>query len=71
MCFFGSKAPKVTPIAAPPVAGPEVDDGSGLRERDRDRARRRAQYGRQSTIIAGAMGGGSPATGSAKTALGA
>ena len=68
MCF--SKAPKVKPIAAAPQAGPEVIDDTAVKERDEDRKRRRAAYGRQSTILAGGQVGGAAPTGAAKTALG-
>jgi hypothetical protein len=68
MCF--SKAPKVKPVASAPSVGPEVIDDTAINERDEARRKRRMQYGRQSTILAGNKGGGSP-TGAAKGLLGA
>lgn len=69
MCF--SKAPKVKPIASAPQAGPEAIDDTAINERDAERRRRRLAYGRQSTILAGGKPVAAPATGGAKTALGA
>ena len=71
MCFSKPKIPKITPIASAPQAGAELIDATAMTERDRERSKLRGRYGRQSTILAGAMGGGSPPTAPVKTALGA
>lgn len=68
MCF--SKPPKVQPIRQAPSTPPEIVDDVAARERDELRRQRRRAYGRQSTILAGKDGGGTPPTLPAKTALG-
>lgn len=71
MCFGGSKPPPVKPVRQAPTPSPEIIDDVAVRERDRDRLKRRQMYGRQATILAGGSGAGAPATASVKTALGA
>lgn len=71
MCLSKPKVPKVTPIASAPQAGAELISETAQTERDRERNKLRNRFGRQSTILAGAMGGGTPPTMPTKTALGA
>lgn len=71
MCLSKPKVPKVTPVASAPQAGAELISESATTERDRERQKLRNRFGRQSTILAGAMGGGQPPTMPVKTALGA
>ena len=70
MCLSKPKVPKVTPIASAPQAGAELISETAQTERDRERAKLRNRFGRQSTILAGAMGGGAVAGAPVKTALG-
>jgi hypothetical protein len=70
MCLSKPKVPKVTPVASAPQAGAELISETAQTERDRERQKLRNRFGRQSTILAGAMGGGTPPTMPAKTALG-
>lgn len=72
MCFFKApKAPTVKPIAAAPTASPVVIDEAATRAGDEARRKRRAAYGRQSTILAGSEGAtGAPPTAPVKVALG-
>ena len=70
MCFSKPKIPKVTPVASAPQAGAELISETAMTERDRERNKLRNRFGRQSTILAGAMGGGSPPTLPVKSALG-
>ena len=71
MCFSKPKIPKITPVASAPQAGAELIDQTATTERDREREKMRRRFGRQSTILAGAMGGGAVQGGAVKTALGA
>lgn len=67
MCF--PKPPKVKPIAAAPQASPVVIDEAAQRANDDLRRKRRAAYGRQSTILASNQVG-APPTAPVKSALG-
>ena len=66
------KAPKVEPAPPPPqMTTPVTEDEAVLRETQRERRRAASRYGRQATIMAGAMqGGGMPPTGQNKSLLG-
>lgn len=69
MCTSKPKAP--APIPNAPVALPMAIDDEALNARDESLRRRRGQYGRQQTILAGALqGGGAPPTAPVKMALG-
>lgn len=72
MCFFKTpKAPTVTPVPNAPVASPVIIDEAATQANDDLRRKRRAAYGRQSTILAGASGAaGAPSTSPVKTATG-
>ncbi|MBE0147935.1 hypothetical protein [Serratia fonticola] len=66
MCMSSPKAP-----ATPQVqAAPQVQDASIVDAVDRDKARRRAAAGQQSTILTGAQGATGQATTTGKTLLG-
>ena len=68
MCF--SKAPTPKPIAALPVAGPELVDDIALADREKERERLRKAKGYRSTMLAsGSANGSAPATSGTKTAL--
>jgi len=70
MCM-APKAPKVTPVAPPPMYIAESVDSQVASEKARQRARAASSYGRQSTIMASAYGQtGSPPTGQQKMATG-
>lgn len=70
MCTSKPKPPPA-PVQ-PQTYSPEIRDQDTLAARDREQRRRRAQYGRQSTILAGEPAqSGLPPTGAYKTALGA
>lgn len=64
--------PKTQPTPPPPQATtPVTEDEAVLRESQRERRRAASRYGRQSTIMAGAMqGGGMSPTGQTKSLLG-
>lgn len=62
-----AKTPKVEKSAPPPMVLPESTDPEVARKRNRERARSASAYGRQSTILGGAVGG---PTSQAKTLLG-
>jgi hypothetical protein len=66
MCMSTPKAP-----ATPQVqAAPQMQDASIVDTADRDKARRRAAAGQQSTILTGAQGATGQATTTGKTLLG-
>ncbi|MFV8869569.1 hypothetical protein [Serratia fonticola] len=66
MCMSTPKAP-----ATPQVqAAPQMQDASIVDAVDRDKARRRAAAGQQSTILTGAQGATGQATTTGKTLLG-
>lgn len=66
MCMSTPKAP-----SAPQVqAAPQMQDASIVDAVDRDKARRRAAAGQQSTILTGAQGATGQATTTGKTLLG-
>lgn len=67
MCTSKPKSP--APIPNAPVALPTSIDDEVLNARDESMRRRRGQYGRQSTLITGAMSG-LPPTAPTKSALG-
>lgn len=67
MCMSSPKPPKVERSAPPPMHVPETTDEAVSNRRNRERARARAAYGRQSTILSGNAGG---PTAQAKTLLG-
>ncbi len=71
MCFGGSpKAPKVEQsIPLPPPASAELVEQDAVAQRDRERKRQRGMAGRQSTLLTGGEGAGTP-TGQQKTLLG-
>lgn len=70
MCTSKPKAPKPVPNA--PVATPTSIDEEATTASRNERRRQLNAYGRQQTILAGAMGpAGQPPTLPAKTALGA
>lgn len=60
--------PKVQRSSPPPMQIPETTDENVIRRRNRERARAAGQFGRQSTILGGNVGG---PTSQAKTLLGA
>lgn len=62
-----SRPPKVERSAPPPMTMPETQDEEVRRKAGRERLRAATAYGRQSTILGGAVGG--PTTQS-KTLLG-
>jgi hypothetical protein len=66
MCTSKPKMP--APVAAPPRVEPVSIDDAAIEERDRERKRQRARFGRQATILAG---NDAPTAGPVKTALGA
>lgn len=71
MCLPSPKQPAVKPVAAAPVASPVIIDEAATQANDDLRRKRRAAYGRQSTILAGASGAvGAPTTSPVKTATG-
>ena len=65
MC--SASKPKVTHSAPPPMIVPETTSPDVAAARSRQRVRASAAYGRQSTILGGAIGG---PTSQAKTLLG-
>lgn len=67
MCMSRPKMPKVERSAPPPMMVPEATDDQVTRKRNRERQRAAAAYGRQSTVLGGAVGG---PTAQAKTLLG-
>src|SRR3546814_19837259 len=67
MCMSSPKPPKVERSAPPPMHVPETTDEAVSNRRNRERARARAAYGRQSTTLRGNAGG---PTEQAKTLLG-
>lgn len=70
MCTSKPKAPKPVPNA--PVASPTSIDQEAVTAQRDERQRQRGAYGRQQTILAGAMGAaGAPPTLPNKTATGA
>jgi uncharacterized protein YgbK (DUF1537 family) len=71
MCFGGSpRAPQVQQtIPVPPPSTTEVIDQDAVNQRNRERQRQRAATGRQSTLLTGGSGAGTP-TGQQKTLLG-
>lgn len=68
MCTSKPKAP--APIPNAPVAMPTSMDDEAIGAQRESLRRRRGAYGRQQTILAGAMGGGILPTQPVKTALG-
>lgn len=67
MCMSRPKTPKVTHSPPPPMNVPETTDDEVTRRRNRERARARSAFGRESTMLGGAVGG---PTAQAKTLLG-
>lgn len=67
MCMSRPRPPKVERTAPPPMHVPEATDDAVSARRNRERARARSAYGRQSTILGGAVGG---PTSQAKSLLG-
>lgn len=67
MCMSRPKTPKVEHSAPPPMHVPETTSDEVTRKRNRERARRSSEFGRQSTILGGAVGG---PTSQSKTLLG-
>lgn len=67
MCMSRPKTPKVEHSAPPPMHVPETTSDEVTRKRNRERQRARSAFGRESTILGGAIGG---PTAQAKTLLG-
>lgn len=68
MCTSKPKSP--APIPNAPIAMPTSMDDEAIGAQRESLRRRRGAYGRQQTILAGAMGAGLPPTQPVKTALG-
>lgn len=68
MCTSKPRAP--APIPNAPVAMPTSIDDEVIGAQRESMRRRRGAYGRQQTILAGAMGAGQPPTMPTKMALG-
>lgn len=65
MCTSKPKMP--APVASAPRVEPVSIDDAAVEERDRERKRQRARFGRQATIL---VGNSAPVAGPVKTALG-
>ncbi len=68
MCTSKPRAP--APIPNAPIAMPTSEEDEAIGAQRESLRRRRGAYGRQQTILAGAMGAGQPPTMPTKSALG-
>ncbi|MEL5392864.1 hypothetical protein [Serratia nevei] len=68
MCMSSPKAPAAP---APVQAAPQEQDAAVVDATDKDKARRRAAAGQQSTILTGSQGATGTAATTGKTLLGA